>query len=73
MDNGAEFQFKHRLATIIKDKTLVLITHRMSMIDLVDRLVVMDSGRIIADGPKAAVLNALKNEQLRAAAKPRTM
>jgi hypothetical protein len=33
----------------------------------------MDSGRIIADGPKAAVLNALKNEQLRTAAKPRTM
>jgi ATP-binding cassette subfamily C protein LapB len=73
MDNSAEFQFKRRLATIIKDKTLVLITHRMSMIDLVDRLVVMDSGRIIADGPKAAVLNALKNEQLRTAAKPRTM
>ncbi|UZP66916.1 type I secretion system permease/ATPase [Desulfovibrio mangrovi] len=73
MDNSAEMLFKQRLATIIKDKTLLLITHRMSMIDLVDRLVVMDNGRIIADGPKAAVLNALKNEQLRSAAKPRTM
>lgn len=72
MDNSAELQFKQRLATIIKDKTLLLITHRMSMIDLVDRLVVIDSGRIIADGPKAAVLNALKNEQLRTVAKPRT-
>lgn len=71
MDNTAEMQFKLRLASIIPDKTLLLITHRMSMVDLVDRLIVMDSGRIIADGPKAAVLNALKNEQLRGAAKPR--
>ncbi len=68
MDNTAEMLFKQRLASVISDKTVLLITHRMSMIDIVDRLVVMDNGRIVADGPKAAVLNALKNEQLRTAA-----
>lgn len=71
MDNSAEMLFKQRLAGVIREKSLLLITHRMSMLDLVDRLVVVDSGRIIADGPKQAVLNALKNEQLRTAAKPR--
>ncbi len=73
MDNTAEIMFKRRLATIIQEKTLLLITHRMSMLDLVDRLLVMDSGRIIADGPKQMVLNALKNEQIRTAANPRTV
>ena len=67
MDNGSENMFKRRLATIVGDKTLVIITHRLSMLDLVDRLVVVDNGQILADGPKDAVLNALRNEQIQAA------
>ncbi len=67
MDNSSELALKQRLAATLGDKTLVLVTHRLSMLDLVDRLVVMDAGRIVADGPKNAVLNALRNQQLRAA------
>ena len=67
MDNGSENMFKQRLATIMGDKTLVIITHRLSMLDLVDRLIVIDSGQVLADGPKDAVLNALRNEQIQAA------
>ena len=67
MDNGSENMFKHRLATIMGDKTLVIITHRLSMLDLVDRLIVIDNGQILADGPKDAVLSALRNEQIQAA------
>lgn len=66
MDNSSEHSFKMRLASIVKDKTLVIVTHRLSMLDLVDRLVIMDNGKIVADGPKDAVLRALREEQVRA-------
>ncbi len=66
MDNSSELALKQRLAATLGNKTLILITHRLSMLDLADRLVVMDAGRIVADGPKNAVLNALRNQQLRA-------
>jgi len=67
MDNSSELALKQRLAATLGNKTLILVTHRLSMLDLVERVVVMDSGRIVADGPKNAVLNALRNEQLRVA------
>ncbi len=49
----------------------MIVTHRLSMLDLVDRLVIMDSGKIVADGPKDAVLRALKDEQVRSASTAR--
>lgn len=60
MDNNAEFNLKRKLKTILANKTLIIITHRMSMVDLVDRIIVLDGGRILADGPKEAVFNALR-------------
>lgn len=68
MDNSAEYNLKKRLASIIAGKTLILVTHRMSMLDLVDRLVVLDHGKVVADGPKDKVLEALASEQVRTAA-----
>ena len=67
MDNSSELALKQRLAATLGNKTLILVTHRLSMLDLVERVVVMDSGHVVADGPKNAVLNALRNEQLRVA------
>ena len=72
MDNSSELALKQRLAATLGNKTLILVTHRLSMLDLVERLVVMDGGRIVADGPKNAVLNALRNEQLRVSGGGRT-
>jgi ATP-binding cassette subfamily C protein LapB len=43
----------------LKDTTIVVVTHRMAMLALIDRLVVMDNGRIVADGPRDEVLRAL--------------
>ncbi|MDL2316233.1 type I secretion system permease/ATPase [Desulfovibrio sp. OttesenSCG-928-A18] len=65
MDNSSELALKQRLGATLGNKTLILVTHRLSMLDLVERLVVMDNGRIVADGPKNAVLNALRSEQMR--------
>jgi ATP-binding cassette subfamily C protein LapB len=65
MDNSSEAAFKQRLGEIIEDKTLILITHRSSLLSLVDRLIIIDSGKVVADGPKEQVLAALKQGQIR--------
>jgi ATP-binding cassette subfamily C protein LapB len=67
MDNSTENTFKMRLAQYMPGKTLVLVTHRNSMLSLVDRLIVMDGGKVVADGPKATVLDALMKGRVRAA------
>ena len=57
MDMASERQFAERLKTELENKTLVLITHRPSLFHLVDRLIVMGQGRIVADGPRDVILN----------------
>jgi ATP-binding cassette subfamily C protein LapB len=65
MDSSSEAVFKKRLAEILPNKTLVLITHRSSMLNLVDRLIIVDAGKVVADGKKEDVLGALKKGQIR--------
>ncbi len=60
MDTSSEQAVQNRLMKNLHHKTLILVTHRMSMLKLVDRLVVMDSGRIVADGPKDEVIAKLR-------------
>lgn len=60
MDHQSESQLKQRLRNASQGKTLVLVTHRTSLLDLVDRLMVIDHGRVVADGPKAQVVEALR-------------
>ncbi len=42
-----------------RDVTLIIATHRYSLLDLVDRLIVLEQGAIVADGPKDKVMSAL--------------
>ena len=65
MDNSSETYIKQKFTEILADKTLILVTHKTSLLSLVDRVMVMDGGKLIADGPKAPVLEALKKGQLR--------
>lgn len=60
MDNTTETILKQRLQEFTKGKTMVLITHKSSLLDLVDRLVLLDEGRVILDGRKEEVLKALQ-------------
>lgn len=60
MDQVTEEYIRQQLKAEFSDATLLLITHKMNMLDLVDRLVVMDRGAVVADGPKAEVLASLK-------------
>jgi ATP-binding cassette subfamily C protein LapB len=67
LDNRSEENLKARLAQQSAGKTLLLVTHRASMLSLVNRLIVVDGGRIIADGPKEQVLEALSGGKLHVA------
>ncbi|MCE7651224.1 type I secretion system permease/ATPase [Vibrio fluvialis] len=65
MDNRSELQIKHQLSQLTPSETLVLITHKTTMLDVVDRVIVMEKGSIIADGPKEVVLNDLRHGKVR--------
>ena len=46
-------------------KTLLVATHRPAPLDLAERLIILDRGKIVADGPRAEVLNAVGRGQIR--------
>ena len=60
MDFSSEAQFKEQFMVFGKHKTSLVVTHRNSLLDLADRIIVMDKGRIVADGPFDQVMEALK-------------
>lgn len=64
MDARTEAKMRMRLAKVVQGKTLVLITHRSSLMVMVDRIIIMDKGMVKADGPKDQILEALKNGQI---------
>jgi ATP-binding cassette subfamily C protein LapB len=68
MDIPAENAFKARMRRYMQGKTLVLVTHRPSLLDLVDRIIVMGRGRLVADGPRDEILNRGKGRAQPAAA-----
>jgi ATP-binding cassette subfamily C protein LapB len=59
MDHATEESLKGRLADYARDRTMILTTHRNSLLDLVDRMIVIDRGVIVCDGPKPHVIDAL--------------
>lgn len=65
MDNSTEEAFKARLVNVLQDKTFLLVTHRASLLSLVDRILVMDQGKLMADGPRQQILAALKSGHIR--------
>ena len=68
MDYSSEDDIKRHLTEFARNKTVLLITHRTSLLDLADRIIVMDGGRIMADGPKNQVMTALRQGRIGKAA-----
>ena len=64
MDNRTETRLKTNLKNLLAGKTLVLITHRGSLLDLVERIIIIDNGTVVADGPRDQVLSAMKSGQI---------
>lgn len=60
MDMQAEKMFMHRLGTVLADKTMILITHRPTLLSLVNRVVILGNGKIVKDESKDDVLNMAK-------------
>lgn len=61
MDHSSEEEFKRAVAKFAVGKTLILVSHRSSLLTLVDRIIVIDNGKIVADGPKDQVVQALRH------------
>ncbi|WP_119307848.1 type I secretion system permease/ATPase [Cohaesibacter haloalkalitolerans] len=60
MDTASEKLMMQTLSQAFdRETTLIISTHRYALLDLVDRLIVLDQGRVIADGPKDKVMSAL--------------
>lgn len=68
MDHSGEDFVKNRLKENTQGKTLMVITHRSSLFDLADRIIVIDGGKIVADGAKAQVIEALRTGKVGKAA-----
>ncbi|DAB36004.1 MAG TPA: hypothetical protein CFH80_07145 [Sulfurospirillum cavolei] len=62
MDVGLEKEMVDHLKPLLRDKTLIVITHRFAALDLVDRVMVVNNGRIVADGPKEEILKQLQGK-----------
>ena len=60
LDVGLEKSLIAQMKKILAHKTLIVITHRFAALELVDRVIVLNQGKIVADGPKDKVLAALQ-------------
>ncbi len=69
MDMQTEAMFTQRLGTIVRDRTVIIVTHRPSLLSVVDRIVVMDQQRLVADGPKDRILAMLAGQGSNAVSK----
>jgi ATP-binding cassette subfamily C protein LapB len=59
MDFSTEAHITQRMAQFAQGRTVVLVTHRTSMLALVQRVIVVDNGRVVADGPRERIMEAL--------------
>jgi len=65
LDIGLENTLVKHLKEALADKTLLVISHRFAALELVDRVILLDDGKIVADGTKEQILQKLKTPQKR--------
>lgn len=68
LDARAEKLFIETMKRSVENRTLLLITHKMHLLQLVDRIIVIDNGHLVADGEKNVILERLKNGQINSTA-----
>ena len=67
MDELAERHFITRFREWSRNRTVVVATHRLRVLELVDRVIVIDHGMVILDQPKEAALDAMRGARTQAA------
>jgi ATP-binding cassette, subfamily C, bacterial LapB len=68
MDFSTEAQITQRITAWAQHKTVVLVTHRTSLLSLVSRVIVVDGGKVVADGPRDRIMEALQTGRIARAA-----
>ena len=68
MDFSTEAVVTGRVTAFAQNKTVILVTHRTSMLAMVTRVIVIDGGRIVADGPRDRIMEALASGRVARAA-----
>jgi len=64
MDYSSEAAITQRLMAFAQDKTVLLVTHRTSLLSLVERVIVVDNGKVVADGPRDRIMEALQSGRI---------
>ena len=67
MDHSTEVAVKNQLKSYLKGRTWLVVTHRNSLLEMVDRILVVDNGKVVADGPRDSVIQALQQGKIGAA------
>ena len=65
MDSSSEMGFIHSLNTYKKDKTMILISHKNSLLNIANRLILLDQGEIVIDGTKEEVVAQIQKSKQR--------
>jgi len=55
MDRQTEKSFIKKMEEIVENKTLIVVTHKTSLLQLVDRVIIVENGQVVVDGPKNEV------------------
>lgn len=64
MDHSSEELVKREFETFTQGKTTILVTYRTTLLDMADRIIVLDAGKIVADGSKKQVMEALRQGRI---------
>ena len=59
LDQASEVQALQVIAKWAKNKTMVIVTHRTQVLQIVDRVIVIDNGQVVMDGPRDTIINRL--------------
>ena len=63
LDARHELALRERLKPWLAQRGVLLVTHRSTLLSWVDRLMIVENGKLVADGPKQEVLNMLKTQR----------
>ncbi len=64
MDHSTESAVKKQLKEFVQGRTWLVVTHRNSLLEMVDRIIVIDNGKLVADGPRDNVIQALQQGKI---------
>lgn len=70
MDAQSETMFLRQLNEALGTRTVIMVTHRPAVLELAQRVAVVDGGKVVLDGPKAQVLAALSGQKPAGTATP---